>query len=173
MGVAIRSKQYMALNIAPLIWNLLVPGGIVTTEYLAGVDEMLVQSMRKIRHIQDEGVSEAMFEYVVMETFTTLSTDDREVELVPGGAQRDVTFHDRSEYADLVEHYRLHEFDLQIVSLRQGLATVVPVQQLCLFTGEELEIMVCGRPNIGTIISEQTDFWLHLVVWFIFTSTLT
>ena len=96
-----------------------------------------------------------MFAYVVMETYTTLSTDDRTVELVPGGAERDVTFQDRSEYADLVENYRLHEFDVQIASLRRGLATVLPVQQLCLFTGEELETMVCGRPYIDIDLLES------------------
>ena len=154
MGIAVRTRQYMALNVAPLIWDLLV-GERVSPDALAGVDQMLRQSMHKIRHIEDEGIGEDMFAYVVMETYTTLSTDDRAVELVPGGAQRDVTFQDRSEYADLVENYRLHEFDVQIVSLRRGLATVLPVQQLCLFTGEELETMVCGRPYIDIDLLES------------------
>ena len=63
----------MALNIAPLIWDLLV-GERVSPDALAGVDQMLLQSMHKIRHLEDEGIGEDMFAYVVMETYTTLST---------------------------------------------------------------------------------------------------
>lgn len=124
-----------------------------------------------------QGVSEAQFEDVIMETFTTISTHDRVVELKvpdtpsppyphnclpsevprlhctpnifncfivhhctttrvfvtdllfdtpltlfhvrvwcaqPGGADLPVTFHNRCEYADLVEAFRLNEFTLQV-----------------------------------------------------------
>lgn len=43
---------------------------------------------------------------------------------------------------------RLHEFDNQVAAVRAGLARVVPVPLLSLFSGYELETMVCGSPDI-------------------------
>jgi len=154
MGVAIRTRQYMALNVAPMIWDLLV-GSRVRREDLVGIDEMLVQSLDKIRNIEAEGISEDMFSAVVMETFTTLSTDNRSVELKPNGAYVDVEFQNRHEFCDLVENYRLHEFDAQVRSVRQGLAAVVPTSLLALFTGQELETMICGHPDISIDLLES------------------
>jgi E3 ubiquitin-protein ligase HERC2 len=36
----------------------------------------------------------------------------------------------------------------QVAALRSGLATIVPLHLLQLFTGEDLEVMVCGRRQI-------------------------
>jgi len=44
--------------------------------------------------------------------------------------------------------YRLHEFDVQVAAVREGLSKVVPVPLLALFSGTELETMVCGSPDI-------------------------
>lgn len=45
-------------------------------------------------------------------------------------------------------NYRLHEFDQQVAAVREGLSKVVPVPLLTLFSGAELETMVCGSPDI-------------------------
>ncbi len=39
----------------------------------------------------------------------------------------------------------MHEFDQQCAAMLRGLATVVPVQLLKLFSWQELETQVCGR----------------------------
>ena len=43
---------------------------------------------------------------------------------------------------------RLHEFDQAVAAVREGMARVVPVPLFSLFTGFELETMVCGSPEI-------------------------
>lgn len=43
---------------------------------------------------------------------------------------------------------RLHEFDEQVKKVREGMARVVPVPLLSIFTSDELEAMVCGSPEI-------------------------
>lgn len=43
---------------------------------------------------------------------------------------------------------RLHEFDEQVKAVRDGMSKVVPVPLLSLFSGYELETMVCGSPDI-------------------------
>lgn len=54
----------------------------------------------------------------------------------------------RSEYVRLAVSFRLHEFDAAVSAVRAGMARVVPVPLLSLFTGFELETMVCGSPDI-------------------------
>lgn len=44
--------------------------------------------------------------------------------------------------------FRLHEFDEQVKAVRDGMSKVVPVPLLSLFSGYELETMVCGSPDI-------------------------
>jgi len=55
-----------------------------------------------VRHIERDGVTEEMFESIIFESFDTLSTDGRRVELEPGGADRAVTWETRAAYADAV-----------------------------------------------------------------------
>ena len=48
----------------------------------------------------------------------------------------------------MAKQFRLHEFDLASAAVREGMARVIPVPLLSLFTGFELETMVCGSPDI-------------------------
>eukprot|EP00457_Paulinella_chromatophora_P001529 gb/GEZN01001531.1/.p1 GENE.gb/GEZN01001531.1/~~gb/GEZN01001531.1/.p1 ORF type:complete len:768 (-),score=240.41 gb/GEZN01001531.1/:611-2914(-) len=80
--------------------------------------------------------------------FTINTADGRVVELKPNGHRTKITFQNREEFCRLFEEYRLHEFDLQLEAMRTGLATIVPVQLLGLFTPQELELMVCGTKQI-------------------------
>ncbi|KAK1947830.1 putative E3 ubiquitin-protein ligase HERC1 [Phytophthora citrophthora] len=171
MGASIRSKQYLALNLAPLVWKKLA-GERLTLDDLAAVDSMLVNSMSKMRTIDRYGVTEEMFEDIVMETFTTLGADNRVLELKPGGAQLPVTFSTRCEYADLVEQARLHESDEQALAIFRGLAKVVPAKLLACFSGSELELMVCGSPEVSVDLLEKCTEYSSCsptddhIVWF-------
>ena len=70
--------------------------------------------------------------------------------LVPGGAEKQLTFHNRLEYADALVHHRLHEYDDVIAAVVRGMRCMVPVRVLSLFTAGELEEMVCGATTIDT-----------------------
>ena len=47
--------------------------------------------------------------------FITFGSNGQEVELISGGKDQSVTFSNRMEYCDLVENYRFHEADLQVI----------------------------------------------------------
>lgn len=59
---------------------------------------------------------------------------------------------------------RLHEFDEQVAAVREGMARVVPVPLLSLFTGYELETMVraalCCLNLLGTLAHSLFDPFL-------------
>lgn len=59
-----------------------------------------------------------------------------------------IRLENRQEFVSLVENYRLNEFKTQVESIRRGLATIVPIVLLPLFTWQELELMVCGKREI-------------------------
>ncbi|TYZ57747.1 hypothetical protein PybrP1_007755 [[Pythium] brassicae (nom. inval.)] len=171
MGVVLRSKDNLPLNLASLIWKKLV-GEECHIDDLAAIDSMVVNSMHKVRTIDACGVTEEMFEDIVLEVFTTLSSDNRVVPLKPDGQSIAVTFANRCEYADLVERYRFREFDQQVAALLRGISTVVPAKLLSCFTGPELELMVCGTPEVDVDLLERCTEYSSCsasdehVVWF-------
>jgi E3 ubiquitin-protein ligase HERC2 len=69
-------------------------------------------------------------------------------------------------------YFRLHEFDDQVRWVREGMTRVVPVPLLSLFTGYELETMVCGSPDIPLSLLKSVatykgiDAASPLVQWF-------
>ena len=63
------------------------------------------------------------------------------------------TFDSEVVYENVAFCCRLHEFDDQVKWVREGMARVVPVPLLSLFTGYELETMV--RQVLSFQISER------------------
>ena len=77
--------------------------------------------------------------------FTLLRSDQlSKVELKPNGTSEYLSYANRHEWAELAERYVLHECDVQLEALRRGLAQVVPLAALRLFTPVELEELIVG-----------------------------
>merc|ERR1712066_142241 len=79
-------------------------------------------------------------------SFSTPSAAGHEVQLSARYSRVDAE--NRAEYVQLAKQFRLHEFDPAASAVREGMSRVVPVPLLSLFTGFELETMVCGSPDI-------------------------
>lgn len=75
------------------------------------------------------------------------------MELFPGGSGEFVVYETRCQFCDLLQDYRLHEFDAQISSIARGLYALMPRDSLLLLTWHELEVLVCGSPSF------DMDFW--------------
>lgn len=120
-----------------------------------------MSSMQQLRDCETIGVTRDSFESVFPLSFTTPVTgcSGVEVEVVPNGASRTVTFNDRGAYADAVIQYRLHEFDPQLAAVRKGLASIVPQRLLSVFTWREVEVMVCGENEIDVaLLRSMTNY---------------
>lgn len=68
--------------------------------------------------------------------FSTSSAAGHDVQLSP--LYQRVTRDNKDLYLKLALHFRLHEFDVQVNAVRQGLGRVIPLPLLSLFTGPEL-----------------------------------
>jgi E3 ubiquitin-protein ligase HERC1 len=154
-GVAIRTRKPLAIPLAPMMWKLIV-GELVNIEDLEEVDCMYVQSLRSIRDIHLSGVAEENFHDVIpLECFEGTSCTGKIVPIVHGGRSVPLTFHNRAQYFEQAIKFRLQEFDLQVASIREGMAGIVPVPLLSLMTADYLEQLVCGMSHISIPILKK------------------
>lgn len=145
MGIAIRGASVLALDLPTLVWKPLVGQPIEAKD----VEEVDALAFSAIEHYASVAGNPAQFaELVEDQSFVTVSSSGEEVELAPGGKDTPLTRDSLGEYARLLKQCRLREFDAALQAMRKGLATIVPVDLLPLFTWQELEAMVCGQREI-------------------------
>jgi len=141
MGVAIRTGSPLSLNLAEPVWKQLA-GSSLTSSDITEVDRDYVPGLMCIRDMDGDTKAFAAMDMA----FSTPSAAGQEVHL--SNRYRRVTADNRAEYVRLALNYRLHEFDQVVAAVREGISRVVPVPLFSLFTGYELEMMVCGSPDI-------------------------
>ena len=80
------------------------------------------------------GLSSENFEYSAPEGFTVHLSNHSEVELFTGGRTTPVPYERRHEYANLAIAVRLNESAAQVAAIRKGFGSIVPLEQLSLFS---------------------------------------
>jgi hypothetical protein len=143
MGIAIRTKSILSLNLPSIFWKPLV-GIAPSLADLKAIDFSTVSSLEKILEMDRD-----VFEASVFETYTTLLSDKTVVELVPGGKEKTVSYDERTQYVALVQQCRLNESASQMKAIQRGIGSIVPLSLLSLFTWQDLEMRVCGRTEIN------------------------
>lgn len=141
MGIAIRTGSPLSLNLAEPVWKQLA-GMALTPADITEVDRHYVPGLMCVQQMEGD---EKTFTSLDL-PFTTTSAAGHDVSL--SARHTRITVANRHEYVRLALNYRLHEFDAQVAAVRAGMARVVPVPLLSLFTPYELETMVCGSPDI-------------------------
>ncbi|XP_044262446.1 E3 ubiquitin-protein ligase HERC2 isoform X2 [Tribolium madens] len=165
MGIAIRTGSPLSLNLAEPVWKQLA-GMELTPADLTEIDRDYVPGLLCIREM---GMEEPLFQNLEM-PFSTPSSCGSDVPL--STKYKRITFENRLEYVRLALNFRLHEFDEQIKAVRDGMSKVVPVPLLSLFSGYELETMVCGSPDIPLNLLKSVatykgiDSSAPLIQWF-------
>jgi E3 ubiquitin-protein ligase HERC2 len=162
-GIAIRTGQPLSISLAPPVWKQLA-GMSLTVGDLVEIDKEFVPSLVYIRNSSEEDLKALDL------PFTTPSATGQEVQL--STKYKTVTPANRVEYVQMALRYRYHEFDSQVAAVREGMAKVVPVPLLSLFVGAELEMMVCGNPEINVDVLKTIATYKgispssQLVQWF-------
>jgi hypothetical protein len=142
IGSCIISDQVLPLDLPSLVWKKLL-GQPVDAADLMMVDTVCVNCLDSIKALDNVSFDEA-----IDLTFTTVLSNGKEVELIPGGKGVKVTYDRRFEYANLVINARLSETDAQIALIREGLNAIIPPGVMLLYIWEELEKEACGLPNL-------------------------
>ncbi|KAL4617326.1 putative E3 ubiquitin-protein ligase HERC1 [Arapaima gigas] len=149
MAVAIRTKKPLDLHLAPWVWKQLcsIP---LSAQDLEEVDLLTYRSLQGILHLDNSGITEENFPVMIpLDSFTAHSADGKLVSVVPGGHNIPLTFSNRNEYVERTLDYRLHEMDRQVMAVREGMSSIIPVPLLSLLTAKQLEQLVCGLPEVS------------------------
>ena len=139
----LETETVLSLNVCSVFWKQLVQQQPDASD-LAAFDDAVCQSLKKIEHIEEEGIDEELFADLIFESFTAQLSNGVEVEVCTGGSNMDVTWHNRKNYCDLVMRARLKEGRAQAHAALRGISSILPVRLLPLFTHGEFELMVCG-----------------------------
>jgi len=158
MGLALLTMNPLPFNLSNFVWKPLV-GMKLDRRDLEEVDLHCCRSLDTLLDIEKEGITELTFSDCISFTFTTNSFDGREVELLPGGKNRNVTWENRKEYIQLVEEYKLSECDEQVAALIEGISHLIPLSCLILFTPQELQDRICGNADVDmAILKKNTEY---------------
>jgi len=158
MGITLRTKGNLGLNLPSLLWKPLV-GLPLDLSDLESIDLTTSKVIQAFKEIEKDGITEDTFSNIFFETFTTRLPDSTEVELKPKGKDIEVTFQNRLEYCELVQKAHLNAYEKQVSAIKQGMAMMVPMVVLEWFGWQHLELLVCGRPTLDLpLLKSQTEY---------------
>jgi len=144
MGIALRTQTTLNLNLAGIIYKKLLEQK-VDADDLEAVDKLCIQALNDVKKF-----NRSKFDSVFgSETFVTQLSNGQEQEIKVGGKSAAVSYDTRDEYYDLSIKTRLSESDQQIRAIKKGLNIIVQPHMLSLFSAYDLELMVCGDPEIN------------------------
>jgi hypothetical protein len=161
LGLAVRSGAALPLHFPPLFYKRLL-GLPVGRSDLKRIDKFLVDYLDAVaRAPLDPGITPELFEDLYGgRCFTAKAAcGKRQVELLPGGARLKLTLANAETFVRLMFQYHLHEFDSQVRWVAAGLATVVPLAVLRIFTPSQLELLVTGRREVDLgLLQRKTTY---------------
>ena len=160
MGLAMRTGELLFLDLPSVVWKPLVDEA-VTEEDVEAIDRLsftMVNEMRKLESHIHSGkgglTAESLTDYLDC-SFVVVGSDSAIHELVPGGAALPVSWSNRHAFIDALISYRKQEFRLQVAAIKDGLSSVVPSSQLCMFTWQQLQLQVCGQQSVDVDLLQQ------------------
>lgn len=178
MGVALRCRVAVPWRLSQVFWKGLV-GETLCEADLRHVDSTAYAFVQNIRARVDElkpknpGINDdepstshrrkrSMGPVVpgASDVLTwTATACGRTLELRPGGREEAVQPSDLSRYVREVVQACLHRGDTALFAVRDGFTSVVPAAVLPLFTWEEVELQVCGRPGVDIdLLQANTEY---------------
>ena len=79
--------------------------------------------------------------------------------MIYNGKNIPVQFEDIGKYIEMLKFKRINESKLQIKRIVQGISQLIPLPYLHCFTGEELKLIICGRPKVDVdLLKKHTKY---------------
>jgi ubiquitin-protein ligase E3 C len=142
LGKALYENLLVELPLAEFFLSKLAGrnSDILDIHQLISLDPVLHRNLMKVAYEGDVGDLGLDFTVVCEELGET-----RVVELKPNGSQIMVTAENRLEYIQLMADYKLNkQIKSQCLAFRSGLANVLPLEWLYMFSSKELQILISG-----------------------------
>eukprot|EP00009_Paramoeba_aestuarina_P002693 CAMPEP_0201515566 /NCGR_PEP_ID=MMETSP0161_2-20130828/7096_1 /ASSEMBLY_ACC=CAM_ASM_000251 /TAXON_ID=180227 /ORGANISM="Neoparamoeba aestuarina, Strain SoJaBio B1-5/56/2" /LENGTH=342 /DNA_ID=CAMNT_0047912423 /DNA_START=718 /DNA_END=1743 /DNA_ORIENTATION=+ len=146
IGLAIYNGVILDLHFPPVIYKKLMSKPVVFSD-LEEVDPGLYKGLKQLMEYPGDDVEDVFcrtFE-VSIEAFGETNTHP----LKPGGSDIPLTNANRNEYVDLyAKHILADSIERQFSAFRKGFMRLCGGNSLALLKPEELELLVCGNPEI-------------------------
>lgn len=145
LGRALFDRQLIDGHMVRYLYKHIL-GWPITFDDLREQDEEYFQSLRHFTTMSEEEISSLCLDFTLAEE--TLGVR-RDIELVEGGRDIEVTKNNLPEYLEAILKYRtLDRTKPQITELLLGFYDVIPEPALTVFDPNELELILCGLPTI-------------------------
>jgi len=155
MGICLRRGDVLPMSLSRLTWKLLV-GEKTGLEDLQREDAATASTVDNFMHLELHGVTPDVFEDCFSDVrFVFNNSAGEEVPLHERGGDKHVTFKNSQKFARAVLNMRLNEASEHVACIRAGMATVVPIGCLSLWTWRDLELEVCGNPFIDVAVLKR------------------
>jgi len=155
MGKATFDRQLVRGHMVKHLYKHILGWPVMFSD-LRDVDEEYYNSLKTTL---DMG-SDVEYLYIDFTTMEDTLGAKRTVELVPDGANIDVTKENLPEYIEACIKYRLlGRYEAQLNELMLGFFDVIPEPLLTIFDFQELELLMCGLPDIDLVNwQEHTEY---------------
>ena len=142
--------QVLSFNISSVFWKLVL-GKDISFGDLAGVDAVLYQNLQYL--LNHEGASELSLTFTICE-----EGSNTDIELVKGGANKNVTDKNKKKYVDLIVQHRIYNRYISAAeAVRRGLLTILPEYTFTLFAEDELGLLLGGTVELDVAEWENTS----------------
>ena len=153
IGISLRSDVPLNLDLLPLFWKALV-GEVLSANDLADGDKITCDLWQILEALTNEDDFTAYCNKNGPLNFMIQALNGQSIDLlssIDGSAL--VTWKTLPRFIALYRQQRLTELSnaTRIAAVRRGLASIVPLDALNLFSGRDLELRVCGLPDIDLI----------------------
>jgi E3 ubiquitin-protein ligase HERC2 len=148
MGLAVRSKTYLNINLPSIVWKDLVHDQITMND-VKSIDHLGFNIIDQLSAAaREEDMSHETFDENMKNVkFTVMCSDGVVRPLIKNGAHVSISWSNKHIFSEALIRYRLGEFREQTEAIMRGLATVIPYRLLGLFTWKDLQYQVCGLPT--------------------------
>ena len=154
MGKALFDRQLVAGHMVQHLYKHLLAWPVTFAD-LERVDEEYYQNLKQVVDLVKSGEDLSMLCLDFTTTQEVLGKKD-EIELIPGGADMEVNNDNFPEYLEACLKYRLLDcVKPQLNELLLGFFDVIPEPLLTIFDFQELELLMCGLPEI------DIDDWME------------
>lgn len=158
LAVGLLNNNVLPFNLPSLFWKRIV-GENISINDLKLIDTEFVNSLEKLENIDQEGIDETTFDDIIFNTFSILATDGMNCELIKNGKDIKVSFENRKDYVKKSFEFKLKESEYQIEMIKKGLFSILPCRYISILKWNELELLICGSPNIDlTVLKKHTIY---------------
>jgi E3 ubiquitin-protein ligase HECTD3 len=144
MGACLRSKETLALFLAPFFWKKLSGESISWKNDFLTVDSAQVKLIDSLERMDRD---EYDLKYSGELTWSCTLSDGSLYKMKEKGGG--VSFDERLDYCEQVKKIRLSESDKQCDAIRRGLQSVLSKHIFSILTWSEFELRICGAPRIS------------------------